>query len=75
MPRSVVIFRLGTGLVTLALVALVMGVGGDKPAAKWIAGGILAFGVMQWLFLGRLGRTFAVEERSAEALDGEEGPR
>lgn len=58
MPRSTRLLRLITAIMTLALVALVMLVAGERPAAKAIAGGILVFGAAQWLFLGILARKF-----------------
>ena len=75
MPRSIVIFRLATGLVTLALVAMVMRFGDGSPAAKWVAGGVLVFGLMQWLFLGRLGKAFSVDTSDGVTLDAENEPR
>ena len=52
------IFRLVTAAGTLALVALVMGLGGTSLAAKIVAAFILLFGALQWLALGVLGRQF-----------------
>ena len=64
MPRSIIFFRLGTALVTLLLVALVMRVLGERPSARYIAGGVFAFGLLQWFFLGRLGRAFIAEDQA-----------
>jgi hypothetical protein len=63
-PRSIIFFRLGTALVTLLLVALVMRVLGERPSARYIAGGVFAFGLLQWFFLGRLGRAFIAEDQA-----------
>ena len=57
MPRSIRIFRLVTALVTLVFVAALVRLS-DLPAARVVAGLILVFGAMQWLFLGALGRRF-----------------
>ena len=64
MPRSIIFFRLGTALVTLLLVALVMHTIGERPSARYIACGIFVFGLMQWFFLGRLGRAFIAEDQA-----------
>lgn len=59
--RSLSIFRVVTVWMTLALVAFVMWISGGSMAGRFIAGGVLAFGLVQWLVLRRLSNQMAAK--------------
>ena len=70
MPRSIRIFRLATALVTFAVVGAIMLA--DFPSARIVAGMVLMFGALQWLFLGALGRSHLAQgmpDASSDAGD------
>lgn len=58
MPRSVQLLRFATAIVTLVIVVALMVFTDRSQGVKLVAGGVILFGAMQWLFLGLLAKQF-----------------
>lgn len=61
------IFRVITLWGTLGLVAFTLWISDGVPLGRWIAGGVLVLGFLQWLFLRRF--EHQIEAKSGEELD------
>jgi hypothetical protein len=66
-------FRLIIALVTVLLVTFVMWISEGVTLGRWIAGGVIVLGFLQWWVLGRL--VHQVEAKSSSKLDREDGNR
>ena len=64
---GLLIFRIATAWVTLALVIFVLWISDGATIGRFIAGGVVLFGALQWWFLRRLGHQVAAE--NAAQLD------
>ena len=66
-PTGLLIFRMATAWVTLALVVFVLWISDGAVIGRFIAGGVVLFGALQWWFLRLLANQMAAEDE--EALD------
>ncbi|GLQ21786.1 hypothetical protein ACFFUB_05590 [Algimonas porphyrae] len=59
--NGLLIFRMATAWVTLALVVFVLWISGGAVIGRFIAVGVLLFGLLQWWFLRKLSHQMAAE--------------
>lgn len=73
--NGLLIFRMATAWVTLALVVFVLWITDGAMVGRIIAVGVLLFGALQWWFLRKLGHQMAAEDAAAADLEGlDQGP-